>query len=159
MRTQILLLVTILMGLNTPVFAEDIIFVKEMPDWCEIEKEDGESIHADLGIMLEERNVLFGIPLSHKGTPQYVFYHEWHSGNWTDDWQVTHYLYVELDEEDIAELREIYPDIPEEPTLSFWEEIGGKLLVGTIVVLFVAGFIVWCKFEYKKNKGTGSEPL
>ena len=84
----------------------------------------GRSYHGDLGIM-HKRFSIFGVPIWNYGDCKFVLYNE--IGD--------EYVYVNLDEDAMEYLREIYPDIPSEPSLSFWETIGGKLVV--LVVLYI----------------------
>lgn len=135
---------------------DDFTLVKELPDTEDFKMEDtdGEMRHFDLAIMLKDRKSVFGIPMSYSGTPKYVLYR--HRGRTqTKNFSFDYASYIELSDEDVDILRELYPDIPETPTLSFWERIGGRLLI--IFIVLILAFIIllqayYIYYDYKKDK-------
>lgn len=135
---------------------DDFTLVKELPDTEDFKMEDtdGEMRHFDLAIMLKDRKSVFGIPMSYSGTPKYVLY-RYRGRTQTKNFSFDYASYIELSDEGIDILRELYPDIPETPTLSFWEQTGGKLLI--IFIVLILAFIIllqayYIYYDYKKDK-------
>lgn len=150
LRLTLVALVFTMLSIKTN--AESISLFKELPNTedFEISDSEGKSYHADLGVMVDDQFELFGIPLWNEGEPKYVLYHTLGTSH-TSKVDLTHYLYIELTSEDIKTLQEFYPDIPTEPQLSFWERIGGKLVVVlAIVVLFAFYYLAEIRKEKKR---------
>lgn len=102
--------------------------ILDLPDSEEFQFEYSERLYyGDLGIKYEQF-CLFWLPLFNYGEKRYVLFCER-----KDD-----YVYVELSDDDISFLQEIYGNsvIPSTPQLSFWNEWGGKL-VGLLVIVLI----------------------
>lgn len=112
---------------------EEIEKVFDLPlrDEFTLVDDDGSQYHGDLGILHEQFSV-FWIPLYNYGTPKYVLYTEEAAGEYD-------YLYIDLEDEDIAYLQGEFGGIPSSPELPFWDVYGGKLLA--IFLLIVLGII------------------
>lgn len=106
---------------------EEIENVLNLPNDYQIEAEDGNLYHADLGI-LHEQFSLFWIPLINYGTEEYVLYTDTKVGNYD-------FTYTPLTSNDLAQLQQVY-NIPTKPELPFWDAWGGKILLGAIIFLF-----------------------
>ncbi len=148
-----LFLVAILLGaFSVHASAESISLFKKLPQTedFEISDSEGKTYHADLGVMVDDQFEVFGIPLWNEGDSKYVLYHEFGSVS-TSKGDFTNYLYIELSAEDIAVLQEIYPDIPTEPRLSFWERVGGKLVV-ILVIGALCGFYFMTENRKEKKR-------
>lgn len=117
---------------------DHVVKVLDLPkdnELFEIEDEDGTSTHVDLGILHSQFSI-FWIPVLNYGEEKYVLYNE--SGRTIN--------YVDLDEDSLKILHALY-DFPEEPTLSFWHTIGGKL-----VWLLIIGAIIFIKARGKDDE-------
>lgn len=87
-----------------------------------------EGAHVNFGLGFEQFS-LFYIPIWNYGTVEYALYDEANSTIYS------------LDEEDVAYFTEEYGlELAEKPELSFWNRIGGKLIVLAVIVV---AFLVW----------------
>ena len=86
---------------------------------------DGKLYHADLGILRKQFS-LFYIPVWNYGRMRYVLYTDTKVGEY--DW-----TYYDLSRDDIAYLQSRFSGIPDKPKLPFWDAIGGKLVLLSIV--------------------------
>lgn len=132
--------------------AESVSLFKKLPNTedFEISNSEGKSYHGDLGVMVDDQLEVFGIPLWNEGEPKYVLYHMLGTTH-TSKFDFSNFLYVELSPEDIAAFQEIYPDIPTEPRLSFWERIGGKLVVILVIGALFAFYYIAENHKEKKR--------
>lgn len=110
---------------------EEVEKVIDLPmrEEFQIQTQDGNWYHADLGILHEQFSI-FWVPLYNHGTEKYVLYTDQKIGEYD-------FTYAELDNEDIANLQSEFGGIPSTPELTFWDVIGGKLLA----LLLIGGFI------------------
>ena len=100
---------------------EKFDIAQKLPDNFKI---DGN--HVNLGIMYKQFSV-FWIPVWNYGETTYVFINDKEDG------------YYDVDAEDIETLKTKFNvTVPEKPTLSFWNKIGGKLVC--LVIILVLGF-------------------
>ena len=110
---------------------ETVEKVMELPQREEFKilAQDGKWYHADLGIKHEQFS-LFGVPIWNYGTEKYVLY---------TDTQIEgyDYTYADLSSSDVRYLRQEFSSIPAKPELSFWTRIGGKLVVLTVLGVFI----------------------
>ncbi len=85
--------------------------------------------YGDLGVIFEQFSIM-GIPIWNYGVdPTYVLYNEYNLS----------ISYLELSTEDIHELCEVYDiEVDSEPSLSFWNKFGGKLIILLIIIAVVA---------------------
>lgn len=135
MKTLFTLLLTIGLFLNAnakgipiPVCfpCEEIHTVQELPDSEDLIGESGEKLN--LGYMYAEYGVVWIPVWNTDGT--YILTNE------AED------TYYEIDEEFIAELKEVHGvEIPSGNPLSLWKKIGGKVLI-----FIIAGFLIWGQF-------------
>ena len=109
---------------------EEIEKLLDLPhkDEFEIQANNGNWYHANLGIMHEQFSV-FWIPLFNYGEEKYVLYTDTKIGDYD-------YTYVELDKDDIAYIQSEVDGVPTDPELPFWDAWGGKLLVLAIIGIF-----------------------
>ena len=90
-----------------------------------IQAENGNSYHADLGILHEQFSI-FWIPLLNYGEEKYVLFTDKKVGDYD-------FLYADLDQDDIVYLQSIFGGIPSTPELPFWDAWGGKLLAFALI--------------------------
>ena len=101
--------------------------IKELPQEFEMPSPSGnETVHYDLGIMYDQLNVLM-IPIWNSDA-YYCLYHK------VSDDEI---YYNEISEQDFQLFRSDFNDIPEDPSLPFWDRIGGKLLFSAIIAIFL----------------------
>lgn len=112
---------------------QEITKIKELPNTEDytLTAQDGRTYHGDLGILHDEFS-LFWIPIWNYGDYKYVLYTDTKVGS-------NDYTYVDLDDSDIAYLQSRFSGIETEPTLPFWNAIGGKLAL--IAILAVIGMV------------------
>ena len=102
---------------------EKIEVSRELPDSITVNNE-----HVNLGVMYEQFSI-FWIPMWNYGETKYVL---------INDREDTYY---DLDEDEIEMLRtEFSIDIPEKPTIGFWNKIGGKLIWIAVIALILFGW-------------------
>ena len=101
---------------------EKIETVKELPDSIVIDNS-----HVNLGVMYKQFSI-FWIPMWNYGETKYVF---------VNDKKDTYY---DLSAEDIQTLKtEFNMDIPENPTIGFWNKTGGKLVWIALIIIAIIG--------------------
>ena len=118
---------------------EEISLVKELPneDLFTVQADDGVWHHAYLGVIYQQFS-LFYIPIWNYGDYKYVLFTDTKVGEYDC-------IYAELSRQEVAYLQTLYSDIPDEPKLSFWTSVGGKLLsIGLVILIFI--------FSKKYNK-------
>lgn len=101
--------------------------IKELPSEFQLESPNGEVVHYDLGIKYDQLNIFKIFPIWNSDA-SYCLYHE------VNDDKVS---YIEISEQDMQNLRSAFNDIPEEPSLPFWDRIGGKLIFSAILALIL----------------------
>jgi len=102
---------------------EKIEVSRELPDSITVNDE-----HVNLGVMYEQFSI-FWIPMWNYGETKYVL---------INDKEDTYY---DLDEDEIEMLRtEFSIDIPEKPTIGFWNKTGGKLIWMVVIALILFGW-------------------
>lgn len=104
------------------------------------------TVHLNLGVMVDDQFSLFGIPLWNEGEPKYVLYHQMGTVH-TSKFDFTNYLYIDLNEDDVAAIEEMVPglDVPSNPQLPFWDRIGGKLVFLLILIAVFGVLYVFCR--------------
>jgi len=109
---------------------EKIEVVKKLPADATI---DG--THFNLGVMYDQFSI-FWVPIWNYGEIKYVL---------INDKEDTYY---DITEEDIEILKTDFDvDIPEKPSIGFWNKIGGKLIWGTVILAAAFGWWVSRKDE------------
>jgi len=109
---------------------EKIEVKKELPDTAILDNQ-----HVNLGVMYEQFSI-FWIPVWNYGEVKYVL---------ISDNKNTYY---DLETEDLEDVKAMFElDIPEKPSIGFWNKIGGKL-VWIVVILVV--FVGW-PFKKRNN--------
>ena len=110
---------------------EKIEVVKKLPNDVSID-----DVHVNLGVMYNQFSI-FWVPLWNYGEVKYVL---------INDKKNTYY---DLSAEDIEIIKNDYNiDIPENYTISFWNEIGGKLVFGAAIII-IAFFWIRTKSDKK----------
>ena len=101
---------------------EKIEIVKELPDSAIIDNH-----HVNLGVMYDQFSI-FWIPLWNYGETKFVLVNDKKN------------YYYDLDEEDIQMIRDEFGvKIPNKPKIGFWNKIGGKL----VLITLIAGIILF----------------
>lgn len=101
---------------------EKIEMAQEFPAEVVIDDE-----HVNLGVMYEQFSI-FWVPIWNYGKTEFVFVND------TND------TYWELTAEDVETLKSEYAvEIPAEPTIGFWNRIGGKLVWGAVILALIWG--------------------
>lgn len=113
---------------NDPVVTK--VLDLPMNDDYTVVAQDGQSYHANLGVMYDEFS-LFWIPIWNYGEKKYVLFTDTKVGEYD-------YTYADLSAEDVAYLQSQFGGIPTEPELPFWNAIGGKLIL--LLVILLIGF-------------------
>lgn len=113
------------------VYGNDPVVTKvlDLPinDAFTIVAENGQSYHANLGVMYDEFS-LFWVPIWNYGEMKYVLFTDTKIGEYD-------YTYVDLSAEDVAFLQSQFGGIPTEPELPFWNAIGGKLVLLLLILV------------------------
>ncbi len=119
---------------SAPVFyswgGEKIIKIMDFPDSSDLQRLDGN--YVDAGYRYQQVTIFF--------IPVWNYNEKWcgYIGNDNE--------YLDLDRQSLSELAEAAGlSLPESPSLPFWDSIGGKLLLGVILLMY---------FGYK---GSGAE--
>ena len=103
---------------------EKIEVVKKLPDDATINDE-----HVNLGIMYKQFSILW-IPMWNYGETKYVF---------INDKKNTYYDFGAEDKELLKTNFDV--DVPEAPTIGFWNKIGGKIIWGILLLVIIYG--IW----------------
>lgn len=109
---------------------EKIIEVMDLPDIDDLYN-PSEATYVDLGYRFQQVNIFF--------VPVWNYNGQWCGYIGKDD------IYIPMTEEDWSgffykhELIKVYHNLsfPDKPKLPFWDEYGGKLLIGIILVLYI----------------------
>ena len=116
---------------------EKIETVKQLPDSAIINDE-----HVNLGVMYKQFSI-FWIPMWNYGETKYVF---------LNDKKNTYY---DLEAEDIQSLKTVFNvEVPQAPTIGFWNKTGGKIIWGIVILVVVFG---WLSPRKDENKGKETE--
>jgi hypothetical protein len=117
---------------TSPVSAKGIIFYsngekielyKELPAEANIK-----GAHVNLGVKYEQFSI-FWVPMWNYGETKYVLVNDKEDTYW------------ELDTETIEMLKtEFNVDVPQNPTIGFWNKIGGKIIWGLVILAAIAGW-------------------
>jgi hypothetical protein len=116
-----------------PVSAKGIIFYsngekielfKELPSEAVIN-----GTHVNLGVKYEQFSI-FWVPMWNYGETKYVLINDKEDSYW------------ELDTETVEKLRtDFNVDVPQNPTIGFWNRIGGKIIWGIVIFAAIAGWL------------------
>ncbi|MDR0873464.1 MAG: hypothetical protein LBN27_08385 [Prevotellaceae bacterium] len=103
---------------------EKIEVTEKLPDSITIDDE-----HVNLGVIYEQFSI-FWVPMWNYGETKYVFLNDKEDS------------YMLADEEDLQYLRdELKINVPEEPSIGFWNKIGGKLIWAVVFALIIYGLL------------------
>lgn len=139
---KLLLLLGVFISLSEPLLAKGAIIYGDGPEVSKVLDlphsedfalvgDDGNVIFCDLGVMYNQFS-LFWIPIWNYGEYKYVLFSDIPCNGY--DFQ-----YYELSNDEVEYLRQSFGGIPNEPTLPFWDSIGGKLLL----LVIVGGFFIF----------------
>ncbi len=115
---------------------EKIEVAKKLPDDAVINDE-----HVNLGVMYKQF-AIFWIPMWNYGETKYVFLND------NED------TYYDLEKEDIETLKtEFDVDVPQNPSIGFWNKIGGKLIWGALILA-----AIFFGLKYRKDNDEAEIP-
>jgi hypothetical protein len=118
---------------------EKVEVTKTLPDSISIDDK-----HVNLGVMYEQFSI-FWVPMWNYGETKYVFLNEEEN------------LYYDAEEEYLRYLRdELKINVPQEPSIGFWNKIGGKMIWAVVLALIIYGSLPSRKRE-KKDDGEEAE--
>ncbi|GHT33819.1 hypothetical protein FACS189434_08910 [Bacteroidia bacterium] len=119
---------------------EKIEVTEKLPDSITIDDE-----HVNLGVIYEQFSI-FWVPMWNYGETKYVFLNDKEDS------------YMLADEEDLQYLRdELKINVPEEPSIGFWNKIGGKLIWAVVLALIIYGLLPSRKKEDEEEAETPQE--
>jgi hypothetical protein len=102
---------------------EKVEIFKELPDDATID-----DAHVNLGVMYEQFSI-FWIPIWNYGETKYVLINDQEDTYW------------DVDTETIEQLRtEFNVDVPEKPSIGFWNKTGGKIIWIIVIAAAIAGW-------------------
>ena len=102
---------------------EKVEVVKTLPEDAILD-----DAHVNLGVMYEQF-AIFWVPMWNYGETKYVL---------INDKKDTYY---DLSEEDVEMLRtEFNIDVPQKPSIGFWNKIGGKLIWCVVILVAIYGW-------------------
>ncbi|MBO6216800.1 MAG: hypothetical protein J6N73_04035 [Prevotella sp.] len=113
-------------------WGQEIYQVKELPKDYTIQTEEHGRTHVNLGVIYNEFSI-FWIPIWNWDVDTYVLLPD----NY-DTLEKGSYVFYNIDNEQLREIRQKVGDLSDKPELSFWRSIGGKLLVA-FLLLFLCG--------------------